>query len=58
MFNNYHYFIILAEECNICLLYTSSDRALRFFKSYRGTHECASWALTFPDALRWIFQDI
>ena len=35
-----------------------SDRALRFFKSYRGTHECASWALTFPDALRWIFQDV
>lgn len=35
-----------------------SETALRFFQTYRGTHECLSWALTFPDALRWIFQDI
>ena len=34
------------------------EQSLRFFKTYRGTHECASWALTFPDALRWVFQDI
>lgn len=33
------------------------EHSLRFFKSYRGTHECASWALTFPDAIRWVFQD-
>lgn len=34
-----------------------SPDALRFFEIYRGTHECASWALTFPDALRWVFGD-
>lgn len=35
-----------------------SEEAIRFFQIYRGTHECETWRLTFPDALRWIFQDI
>lgn len=32
--------------------------ALRFFEIHRGIHDCASWRLTFPDGLRWIFQDL
>lgn len=30
---------------------------LRFFRIYQGKHDCSTWQLTFPDALRWAFQD-
>ncbi|GKH49732.1 hypothetical protein CE91St46_08430 [Eubacteriales bacterium] len=33
------------------------EERLRFFEIYQGRHECATWQLTFPDALRWAYQD-
>lgn len=34
------------------------EKNLRFFRIYQGKHDCSTWQLTFPDALRWAFQDM
>lgn len=48
----------LCEILNVLKAHGLREESLRFFEIYQGRHECATWQLTFPDALRWAYQNV